>query len=65
VPDGTEAFRPSVTDTPWNPGTQPVQIVLQGAQVTERPLLDLVFLIDTSGGMNDPPGCRCSSRAFG
>ena len=54
APQTGQAFRPtvSVTNTPWNEGTQLVHIALQGAQVTERPPLNLVFLIDTSGSMN-------------
>ncbi len=54
APDAGKAFRPtvSVTGTPWNGGTQLVHIALQGAQVTDRPPLNLVFLIDTSGSMN-------------
>jgi len=44
----------SVSETPWNPGTQLVHIGLQGAlpAVDDRPPLNLVFLIDTSGSMN-------------
>ena len=45
----------SVMPTPWNPGTRLVTIGVQGAMpsVTERPPLNLVFLIDTSGSMED------------
>lgn len=55
APDGAAPFRPSVSvmQTPWNPGTRLVAIALQGRQVTERPPLNLVFLIDTSGSMED------------
>lgn len=43
----------SVTKTPWNPDTQLVQIGIQGAKpaIDDRPPLNLVFLIDTSGSM--------------
>ncbi len=53
APDGNAPFQPTVTvaETPWNPGTQLVHIGLQGAEITERPPLNLVFLIDTSGSM--------------
>jgi Ca-activated chloride channel family protein len=46
----------SVNETPWNPDTQLVHIGLQGAlpAVEDRPPLNLVFLIDTSGSMNAP-----------
>ncbi|TXH95997.1 MAG: VWA domain-containing protein [Pseudorhodobacter sp.] len=58
APEADEAFRPTVTvmPTPWNPGTRLVHIGIQGAspEVEARPPLNLVFLIDTSGSMEDP-----------
>ena len=56
APDADGApFRPTltVTSTPWNPGTQLVHIAIQGRNpvVENRPPLNLVFLIDTSGSM--------------
>ena len=55
TPTGDDAFRPrvSVSPTPWNEGTQLVHIGIQGAMpdVEDRPPLNLVFLIDTSGSM--------------
>ncbi|QFT91285.1 von Willebrand factor [Roseovarius sp. THAF9] len=55
APDGDAPFAPtvSVTDTPWNPDTQLVHIAIQGEMppVEDRPPLNLVFLIDTSGSM--------------
>ena len=55
---GAAPFRPDITvmPTPWNPGTSLVRIALQGAlsPVADRPPLNLVFLIDTSGSMQDP-----------
>ena len=57
APDGTQAFRPTVTvlPTPWNPDTELVHIALQGRlpALADRPALNLVFLIDTSGSMED------------
>lgn len=51
-------FRPTVTisETPWNPDTLLMHIGIQGRlPVTEdRPPLNLVFLIDTSGSMDQP-----------
>ncbi|KAA9010498.1 vWA domain-containing protein [Histidinibacterium aquaticum] len=43
-------------ETPWNDGTQLVRIGIQGRMpaVADRPPLNLVFLVDTSGSMNDP-----------
>jgi Ca-activated chloride channel family protein len=54
---GEAPFRPTVTvfDTPWNPDTDLVHIAIQGMMpaVEDRPPLNLVFLIDTSGSMED------------
>lgn len=51
-------FRPTVNvfQTPWNPDTRLLHIGLQGEMplIEDRPPLNLVFLIDTSGSMNDP-----------
>ena len=58
APDGDAPFQPTVTvtGTPWNADTQLVHIAIQGENksLTERPPLNLVFLIDTSGSMNAP-----------
>ena len=55
---GGSAFRPTVTvmETPWNRDTQLIHIALQGRSpaVESRPPLNLVFLVDTSGSMDDP-----------
>ncbi|RGP38827.1 vWA domain-containing protein [Pseudotabrizicola alkalilacus] len=55
---GEPPFHPTVTvmPTPWNAGTRLVHIALQGRmpEVAARPALNLVFLIDTSGSMNEP-----------
>lgn len=55
---GGAPFRPTVTvmPTPWNAHTNLVVIGLQGAlpAITDRPPLNLVFLIDTSGSMDEP-----------
>jgi Ca-activated chloride channel homolog len=57
APEGGAAFAStvSVMPTPWNPGTRLVTIGIQGAlpAVDARPPLNLVFLIDTSGSMED------------
>lgn len=54
-PTANQPFQPtiSVMQTPWNPNTRLVHIALQGRAVTERPPLNLIFLIDTSGSMED------------
>lgn len=60
APDGQDGapFNASVEvmQTPWNADTQLVRIGLQGQMpaVEDRPPLNLVFLIDTSGSMQDP-----------
>ena len=52
---GGHPFHPTVnvSATPWNPDTQLVHIAIQGRNpvVENRPPLNLVFLIDTSGSM--------------
>jgi Ca-activated chloride channel family protein len=57
APTPEQAFSTTVAvmETPWNPATRLVTIGVQGALpvVTDRPALNLVFLIDTSGSMED------------
>lgn len=51
-------FRPTLTvsETPWNPDTLLMHIGIQGREPArnDRPPLNLVFLIDTSGSMAQP-----------
>lgn len=59
APEAGEApFRATVTvmPAPWNEGRQLVQIGLQGRlpAIADRPPLNLVLLIDTSGSMDEP-----------
>lgn len=68
-PDAGEApFRPTVStfQTPWNIDTQLVHIALQGQMpaLDDRPPLNLVFLIDTSGSMNDPVKLPLLKQSF-
>ena len=55
APEGDAPFQPTVNvfETPWNADTQLVHIGIQGEMPTvqDRPPLNLVFLIDTSGSM--------------
>jgi Ca-activated chloride channel homolog len=57
APEGDVPFSTSVSvfQTPWNADTKLVHIGIQGekAAVEDRRPLDLVFLIDTSGSMQD------------
>ena len=61
-------FRPTVTtfQTPWNTDTMLVHIALQGQlpQIADRPPLNLVFLIDTSGSMDDPTKLPLLKQSF-
>ncbi len=69
APDAGDApFRPTVStfQTPWNADTQLVHIALQGEMpaLDDRPPLNLVFLIDTSGSMNDPAKLPLLKQSF-
>ena len=68
APDSDVPFRPTitVTPTPWNAGTQLVHIGIQGAlpEIAARPPLNLVFLIDTSGSMQDPDKLPLLKQSF-
>lgn len=56
----------TVAQTPWNPDTQLVHIALQGEKpvLETRPPLNLVFLIDTSGSMNQPDKLPLLKQSF-
>ena len=59
VPDAAEqpfSVSVGVSQTPWNDGTQLMQIGIQGYDIdaATRDPMGLVFLIDTSGSMNQP-----------
>ncbi|MEM1064679.1 MAG: von Willebrand factor type A domain-containing protein, partial [Pseudomonadota bacterium] len=57
APAGDTPFEATVSvfETPWNADTQLMHIGIQGARpaLDDRPPLNLVFLIDTSGSMQD------------
>jgi Ca-activated chloride channel family protein len=63
-----EPFKPfvAVTPSPWSPGKQIVHIGLQGYDLnrSERPPLNLVFLIDTSGSMDEPDRLPLARQAL-
>jgi len=67
-PADGQAFSTSVSvfRTPWNHDTKLVQIGIQGQQpaVQDRPHLNLVFLIDTSGSMQDPAKLPLLKQSF-
>ncbi|WP_424985509.1 vWA domain-containing protein [Microbulbifer sp. S227A] len=68
APVGEAPFQPTVSvgATPWNPDTRLVHIGIQGAlpDIAERPPLNLVFLIDTSGSMNQPNKLPLLKQSF-
>lgn len=53
-----EPFKASVSvfPTPWNPNTKLMHVGIKGYQLQqkEKPRSNLVFLLDTSGSMNEP-----------
>jgi Ca-activated chloride channel homolog len=61
-------FEPTIAvyPTPWNRGTQILHIGIKGFDLpkTERPGANLVFLIDTSGSMNEPNKLPLLKRSF-
>lgn len=65
-PEGDAPFAThvGVTDSPWVDGTQIVHIGLQGMLPDERPPMNLVFLIDTSGSMNNPAKLPLLKQSF-
>ncbi|WP_068115569.1 vWA domain-containing protein [Tropicimonas marinistellae] len=60
------AVSTTVSPTPWNPDTQLLQIGLQGTlpAIEDRPALNLVFLIDTSGSMQGPDRLGLLTQSF-
>lgn len=67
-PEGDHPFNPnvSVIDTPWNADTQLVHIGIQGAVplIQARPPLNLVFLVDTSGSMQNQDKLPLLKQSF-
>ncbi|MDU8913975.1 VWA domain-containing protein [Aestuariicoccus sp. MJ-SS9] len=65
---GEPPFRPTVNvfESPWNANTQLVHIGIQGTlpAVENRPPLNLVFLVDTSGSMEDPVKLPLLKQSF-
>ena len=66
--DAATPFKPNVSvyPTPWNAKTQIVQIGIKGyvPPATEKKASNLVFLIDTSGSMDEPDKLPLLKRAF-
>ncbi len=66
--DAATPFKPTVSvyPTPWNGKTQIVQIGIKGyvPPVTEDKPSNLVFLLDTSGSMDEPDKLPLLKRAF-
>jgi len=55
-PDTPFAIHAALAPSPWAPGKEIIHIGLQGYDIAAdaRPPLNLVFLMDVSGSMNDP-----------
>jgi len=69
-PDGSEhpfAIHTQLAPTPWNDNTQLLRIAVQGEEVAaaDLPPMNLVFLLDVSGSMNQPDKLPLLQRAFG
>jgi Ca-activated chloride channel family protein len=69
APDSAETpFKPTVAlmPTPWNPKTELMQIGIKGyvPPATAHKPANLVFLIDTSGSMDEPDKLPLLKRAF-
>jgi Ca-activated chloride channel family protein len=74
APPAKEAAAPfaasiEIADAPWNPAHRLVRIGLKGREIpaAERPALNLVFLLDVSGSMNEPnklPLVKASLRSL-
>lgn len=66
--DAATPFKPTVSvyPTPWNTKTEIVQIGIKGyvPDATEDKPANLVFLIDTSGSMDEPDKLPLLKRAF-
>jgi Ca-activated chloride channel family protein len=66
--DKTAPFTPTVAvyPSPWNKGTQILHVGIKGFDLprNERPKANLVFLIDTSGSMNEPSKLPLLQRSF-
>jgi Ca-activated chloride channel family protein len=66
--DRDAPFAPSVVvyPSPWNPDTQILHVGIKGYDIprSERPKANLVFLIDTSGSMNEPAKLPLVKRSF-
>jgi Ca-activated chloride channel family protein len=66
--DRNAPFAPSVAvyPSPWNPDTQILHVGIKGYDLprSERPKANLVFLIDTSGSMNEPAKLPLVKRSF-
>lgn len=69
APSAEQPFQPTmaVFPTPWNPKTQLLEIGIKGyaPPAGEDKPSNLVFLIDTSGSMDEPDKLPLLQRAFG
>ncbi len=65
-PDTPFAVHASLVPSPWAPGKEIIHIGLQGYDIApdKRPPLNLVFLMDVSGSMDDPNKLPLVQRAL-
>jgi Ca-activated chloride channel family protein len=60
------AIHTEVAASPWNPGTHLMRVALKGYQVAKDnlPPMNLVFLFDVSGSMNNPDKLPLLKKSF-
>jgi Ca-activated chloride channel family protein len=67
TPDQPFSTNVAVFPSPWSPGRKLVRIGVKGYEIQRatRPRANLVFLIDTSGSMNDPKKLPLVKQSLG
>ncbi|MDB5477682.1 MAG: arginine biosynthesis bifunctional glutamate N-acetyltransferase/amino-acid acetyltransferase, partial [Alphaproteobacteria bacterium] len=62
----TDPFKPNITvyDAPWHPGHKIIHVGIKAFDIETKPQSNLVFLIDTSGSMNEPDKLPLLKNSF-